>query len=670
MKLLTMGAAASSVMVNKLLHNTMKTISTNQVAQIVGVSSATVRNWVKAGHLSSNTLLANGYHESDAYILKENIKNGSLNKLRARANKTQSAKWIVPLEYANHPKWVDVVIQIRDLVMASQLEISKAMLFATLKLLAINHEVSITFKHTRINIHACSNWRRDCVKHEIETWFEALNSTVWHNDYLTIYHLMNAYPVEDCLGFLYQCLSNDGDKSNKGAYYTPSSIISSVIADMPMTQAQTFLDPCCGSGKYLTLAAGTYNLKPNRLMGFDTDAIAVKIARINLLLHFQGENFTPQIECKNTLSEIATGELLCESNHLLANIDCIATNPPWGAFKRQLLNRNLENVQLSEAFSLFLAKSISLLKPKGTLSFILPTAFLNIKTHAAIRKLVLENTKINKIIMLGRAFTGVLTPVIRLDLVKDHAENNHTIEVVHETKQMIAQARFFKNKDYVFDIAIEQAHEPLLNKIYATPHTTLQNQASWALGIVTGDNKKHIKLTPADDLEAVLKGSDLQPFGLKQASHFIKFEPSQFQQTAKTELYRAPEKLLYKFISKKLVFSYDAKQTLTLNSANLLIPHLPNMPIKVVLAFLNSEVFQFIFSKKFATHKVLRGDLEQLPFPLLNSTKNIEKLVDKLLQPTGSEETSLLLSELQTIIYDCFNLSKAEIKLIKNTLDV
>lgn len=650
----------------------MKTISINQVAKIVGVSPATVRNWSKAGHIATNSLLANHYNEKDVDALKDKLKNGSLNKLRARANKTQSEKLIVPLEYANHPQWVNVVIQIRDLVASSELDISKTMLFATLKLLAIHQEVTIS-TNTTLSFEACLDWRRTSVKQEIQTWFDALNTKPWHDDYLTIYHLIEAYPVEDCLGFLYQCLSNDGDKSNKGAYYTPSAIISAAIADIPLSQHQTFLDPCCGSGKYLTLVAKIHHLKPSHLLGFDTDATAVKIARINLLMHFSADNFSPNIQCKNTLTEIATGELLCETNHLTASLDCIATNPPWGAFKGQRVGYYHDaiqhTIQLSETFSLFLVKSIALLKPEGSLSFILPTAFLNIKTHAATRQYVLENTKITKVVMLGRAFTGVLTPVLRLDLVKTQASQHHTIEIVQKSTQKIAQSRFLQNKDYVFDIAIEHQHEMLIDKIYATPHTTLKNQASWALGIVTGDNKKHIKAVADKDLEAILKGSDLNPFNLKPATHFIKYEPSQFQQTAKSEFYRAPEKLLYKFISKKLVFSYDAKQTLSLNSANILIPNLPNMPIKVVLAYLNSELFQFIFSKKFTTHKVLRGDLEQLPFPLLTNINAIESLVNHLIHPSRHANDTKLLDKLQIMIYDSFNLTKADVEIIKDSLD-
>jgi hypothetical protein len=57
--------------------------------------------------------------------------------------------------------------------------------------------------------------------------------------------------------------------------------------------------------------------------------------------------------------------------------------------------------------------------------------------------------------------------------------------------------------------------------------------------------------------------------------------------------------LIYRFISKYLVFAYDDKQKLTLNSANIVIPKTDDYPIKVIAALFNSSLYQFIFQKKF-----------------------------------------------------------------------
>ena len=148
----------------------------------------------------------------------------------------------------------------------------------------------------------------------------------------------------------------------------------------------------------------------------------------------------------------------------------------------------------------------------------------------------------------------------------------------------------------------------------------------------------------------------LNKYFLSQASNFISFEPQKFQQVAPIEKYRAKEKLIYRFISNKLVFAYDDKQKLTLNSANILIPKIDNYPIKVILALFNSSLYQFIYSKKFNTIKVLRGNLEELPLPTL-SEENYNKITKYIDEIISSSKTH---SQLDLLIFKLFDISESE----------
>lgn len=51
----------------------------------------------------------------------------------------------------------------------------------------------------------------------------------------------------------------------------------------------------------------------------------------------------------------------------------------------------------------------------------------------------------------------------------------------------------------------------------------------------------------------VLKGTDICKYHINPVKQYLRFEPEQFQQVAPLEIYRAPEKLLYRFISNQLV---------------------------------------------------------------------------------------------------------------------
>ena len=149
---------------------------------------------------------------------------------------------------------------------------------------------------------------------------------------------------------------------------------------------------------------------------------------------------------------------------------------------------------------------------------------------------------------------------------------------------------------------------------------------------------------------------------LSKASHYLQFTPEKFQQVAPIEKYRAKEKLIYRFISKYLVFAFDDKQKLTLNSANIIIPKIPNYPIKVIAALFNSSLYQFIFQKKFSSIKILRSHIEQMPLPFWSGKvfNDIVKLVDEI------AENKARFEKLDNFIMEQYALSIKEINHIKN----
>lgn len=628
-------------------------LSVNEAAQVIGVSTATMRNWVKAGHITPVKQRPLSFLNLDVNKLKNRLKNSSFQKLINRANKVNSSTNILPTEYASNNVFFDNVKTIKAFIDEKKLNVNSVLFVATIKLLVSKNELVFDKTQSLFSENSFQNWKRHSVKVEVENWLKELSHTE-QNDYAKLYDFI-VLTDDDFLGLLYQCLSSEGSKSNKGSYYTPLKLITDSLRDIKKNLNDTFLDPCCGTGNYLISAAKILQLRPEKIFGFDIDSLAVKIARINLLLAYPEVDFSPNVDCLDSLNELVTGEIFCKTNHFLNSIDVIATNPPWGASKNDS----------TETFSLFLKKSLKLLKENGQLSFILPESILNVKTHSSIRHTLLTQGKILKIIKLGRQFTGVFTPVIRLDFVKTQKIVNNLITIQNDKGVFqIEQNRFLTNHNYVFDIDVSNDEATLLQKIYAVPHNTLFQNAEWALGIVTGDNKKHLSDVKRQDFEPVFRGADIQKFSVSEPKFFLSFEPKNFQQVAPERFFRSPEKLIYRFISKSLTFAYDDKQRLTLNSANILIPRIPNMSLKVALGYLNSSLFQYLFKKQFATHKVLRGDLEKLPFPILNDSKHneIEQMIEQILHGDSKY------GELDTLIFSTFNLSNSEIMAIQEEL--
>lgn len=639
-----------------------------QTAELLGISQATIRNWIRHGYLGPVDDKGKQFLKIDILNLKEALAAGKIDRLRRRANKAQAAKTFLPVEYLKNEDNILLLNRLSEYIKEQGINIKMAIFLLALNLFSRSGDLQVSSSKELSPLrleHFCRravyaemyDFIREIDQEQLEEidWASLISSK--DLEYLWCYPL----PEErDVLGVIYQSLLQEGRKARLGSYFTPPELVLGMVSDTLLPR-QKVLDPCCGTGQFL-LACADYLEEPRNLFGLDIDGLAVRIARINLLLKYP-QDFSPQVYVLNTLKDLANQP---QAEHdYRGYFDLLITNPPWGAGIEKAVAAKLKaefpGISSGESFTYFLLISLKLLKDGGTLSFILPESILHIHRHADIRKYILENCRIKRIDCLGKKFQNVLSSVIRLDLQQRKPDGREMVMIRRPGAQYhVAQNRFSRNKGFVFDVYLTSQDEIMLGKVYETKHITLEGKADWALGIVTGDNGRFLLAEPAAGCEPIYKGSDVSAFRLKKASTYIQFRPELFQQVAPVHKYRAKEKLIYKFISRTPVLAYDDQGSLTLNSANILIPKV-NYPLKAILALFNSSLYAFIYQKKFHALKILRGDLEQLPLPLWNSTvlDNIVNLVDKVLK----EEEDF--SDLDNYILEQFKFTPEEKEYIR-----
>jgi type I restriction-modification system DNA methylase subunit len=573
------------------------------------VSNATWRNWGKLSVVSCD------------------------DKLNSRANKTLSTRHIIPKEYFNDIENIELVSNLVEYIKSQNISIDCAINSLCLGYLIQHDIITSTFETTHI---------------KIKNFIAELSA-----DYKKELLLDLPQNERDIIGIIYQYIMTDGEKNKKGSYYTPEHIISKMLINLEINDKTTILDPCCGSGGFL-LSYG--NISPTNLFGCDIDNIAVKMAKTNLIVKYADIDFMPNIVC---------GDFLLSGNDLLTQdlfnkkFDYIITNPPWGTKYNGSYNM-FPQISSKEISSYFIVKASEYLLPKGEMRLVLPEAIMNIQVHKDCRKFILDNLSIKNIITWGQCFSGVQSNVVSIYLKNEiDSQNDIMIETVKE-KFYIPQNEFRNNNDYIFSISNTVEIE-LLKKIYRLPYNTLTSSI-WALGIVSGDNKKKLSTNQSKKYPTpILTGKEINAFTYSTPKHYFSFDRDNLQQVAKDEFYLASEKLLYKFISNKLVFAYDAKQQFVLNSANILIPQIDGMSVKTVLAFLNSKVMQFTYQKSFNQLKVIKSNLCKLPFPII--TKKFDNLLSQLVADTinGNDKTK----EIDNELYKFYNLTDDEIRIIK-----
>lgn len=546
-----------------------------------------------------------------------------MEKFTKRANKTQSKKRIVASNYLNNSK---ANILLKNVF---QVKSSIENIMYTLVCSALLENELLHKQHVQLFLQNYSHLEQVSID---------IPEGVWDSE-------------DDVLGFVYQSLITEGERNITGQYYTCKDVVKYIVDDKVLSDNETFLDPCCGSGAFL-IAVNTNN--PSNLYGFDINPIAVMIASANLLIKYKDKEFCPHIYCLDFLSGLD-----CQ-NELPQKFDNIYTNPPWGSDKEGLYTASYPFTKSKERASMVIVESLKRLKDNGTLYFLLPTSLLKIKVHNDIRKYILSNTTIHQIDIYKDRFDGVFTDYFSIKL-SNQKTNEQSYSVTSDNGSSVVS---LSDSDYTLgNIAIENLSmldKSIISKMESSCNDKLTH-STWALGIVTGDNKNKVKKEMDEGLEPIYKGKDVKPFKLQDESAYILFNPNNFQQCAKEEYFRAPEKLIYRFIAKYPIVAYDDKQRLCINSANILIPELDSISIKSVAALLNSTLYRYYYSLKFSDIKVLKSNLQELPFPKL--TKEQDEKLSVLVSDIQENCFSLAHQQLlDKIVYSIFEITKEEQK--------
>ena len=645
----------------------MNTLFTQkEAANYLGISSTSITNWIRHGYISSTQ---NQFQKNELELLKRKIELGEIDRLNRRANKSKSKNQFIPEEYISSTESIRKIQDIVSYITINNIRPEQAIFLLAINLFCDTGDI-LTSDLDEIFRFSRNNYKRNGVFEHLLRWFDKISSGKinYHNEkvsYIINYDLPNE---RDVLGIIYQSIIHEGEKSDLGSYYTPRDVVQSLV-DGNIQSDSKVLDPCCGTGQFILLFS-EYIEDPKNIYGFDIDTKAIDIAKTNLLLFYQNQDFSPNIYNLNSLL-IGNSDDLFEGDSKYNNsFDFIATNPPWGAkYDKKVLSEiknNFSEIKSKESFSFFICQSYRFLKENGIMSFVLPESITNVKVHNDIRKFIIDKTTIQRINILGRRFKKVFSSVITMQIKKELTHESIIDVSFKENKYKIKQTRFLNNKNALFDIYVNQIDQTIFSKIISHDFVTLENKSDWALGIVTGDNNKFIERKTGNiNAEPIYKGSDVKPYRLNKTDNYIQFIPEYFQQSAPPEKYRAPEKLIYKFISSNLVFAYDNNQSLTLNSANILIPQISNYPIKVVLGLLNSKLFNFYYRKKFNSIKILRGDMEQLPLPILSDTESIKikQFVEQIIDKESNSE------KLDQYIFNLYRMNDTEIEYVVSYLE-
>lgn len=695
---------ATNLKESKTENREVREVSLAEAANMLSVSTATIRNWIRSGKF--NTVNRQGrsavIDREEVLTLKHKIESGSSRRLKSRRNKRAVRGNYIPSEYVDSEEYLKLAEEIVNLVNDSGQEIQPNLVLFEVALSLLKDKGHLNLSPQDLSEVSLTELvienKLDLGGYEtiLRQLFDFEEQVIVEEDYALLRSIhslkINYLEGEDLLGLLYMSLSNLGVRKSSGSYYTPSKLVDMLVeknmAILTGIKFPRIVDPCCGSGNFLlklfialrskllreslSLEEVERRLREECLFGFDLDKIAVTLAKINIALvsdtKLRNRSVNFKIECGDSLEGFGTG-----SSTDVGGYDLVIGNPPWGySFPPeavQSLKERFVSAQASlESFCLFLEYGVSILKEGGILSYVLPESLLNVQMHMATRELLLKGTQILNITLLGHQFSKVFSPTITLTVRKGASSPDQIIvvESIEERKE-IPQKRFLNNDLFIFNVLASNKEEEIIEQMTTLPGVKyLKDNADFALGIVTGNNKRYVLDKVCPGAEPVLKGNDVFKYNFYPGGNYLIFEQNKFQQVAPEHLYRAPEKLIYRFINENLIFAYDDGQTLSLNSANIIIPRLKGYAIKYILAVLNSRPVQYFHTLSFSSVKVLRKHLESIPIPPCPQIRQgqIVDLVDRIIKAEDSSIRLKLYDQIDQHILDLYQLTEEQKTLI------
>lgn len=225
--------------------------------------------------------------------------------------------------------------------------------------------------------------------------------------------------AEDLLGHVYEYFigefaSSEGKRG--GEYFTPSSIVKTLVAMLEPTQGVVF-DPCCGSGGMFVqsdiFAKHTGNLT---FYGQESKDFTYRLCRMNLFIHGLDGN-------------IQLGSSYTDDRHVGLKADYILANPPfgdgskgdvgWGADKisdkdpRLVIGNERMPLAPRSANTMWILHFLYHLKESGSAGFVMATGELSNGENARleVRKNLIEQDCVDCIVQLtGQLFANTQIP--------------------------------------------------------------------------------------------------------------------------------------------------------------------------------------------------------------------------------------------------------------------
>ncbi len=423
----------------------------------------------------------------------------------------------------------------------------------------------------------------------------------------------------------------------------------------------------------------------NNLYGVDINEDSIEITKLSLWLNTTTRNrklttLNDKIKCGNSLidDESVAGEKAFNWQKEFPEVfekggfDVVISNPPY-VFAREKLSEKEKDFYIKSFVSskyqintyiLFIEQSQKLIKENGFCGLIIPNAWLMVYSGEDVRKYLLDNVSIQKIVNLsGKSFSDANVETVILIDKKLKATDKTEIDVIYSDEinkkfdfsHTIRQNDLLKNKGFEFQVFKDDESSNLIEKI-KKDCLDLDIVASVKAGLKAYEkNKGNPKQTEADVKNRpydytykfdehtfkYLDGANVLRYGINWSGLWLRY--GDFLAAPRTFNLFSDEKIIVREITgnfPKCINAVYSKETYLYNLSNIaIIKRNDKYSLKYILALLNSSLMSYYFKKNTAKAerklfpKIILNDLRLFPIKdiLPEEQKPFIELADRML---------------------------------------
>jgi adenine-specific DNA-methyltransferase len=378
--------------------------------------------------------------------------------------------------------------------------------------------------------------------------------------------------------------------------------------------------------------------------------------------------------------------------------DAIVGNPPYvnveniDSITKEYLFRNYKTCKgRTDIYIPFIEKSMSVLKPNGIYSIIIPFPYTNQTYGMLSRKKLIEEYNVSKIVDLSEyyVFKDAVVKTIILVAENNHNPDNNTIIIKPANAEnfiskkystfSIPQKSFIENKNYRFETKDIIEFEQIKNKLL-TNTTPLENICLIAYGARLNHKtenlqKKHfVKSNYIDGYKPFTEGKNIERYHFTQ-NGWLDYQPEAHYNSMFPELFESEKLMFINIVNGRIRFCYDDKgfynSHTVINcvkienlkksnhpSAKKILARKTNVKykeynIKFILGLVNSDLINWYFLNYLSEDlHFYPNDAKSLPIPILTSEN--KEIHDKIVALTDQmiENKKQIITQINAEIYE------------------